>query len=44
MLTICPTDREEVLNEMLLTTTLCVAIVGVMALFYGELQLLQHDH
>ena len=25
------------LNEMLLTTTLCVAIVGVMALFYGEL-------
>ena len=32
------------LNEMLLTTTLCVAIVGVMAFFYGELQLLKHDH
>ena len=32
------------LNEMLLTTTLCVAIVAVMALFYGELELLQHDH
>ena len=30
------------LNEMLLTTTLCVAIVGAMALFYGELLLLQH--
>ena len=29
------------LNEMLLTTILCVAIVGVMALFYGELELLQ---
>ena len=32
------------LNEMLLTTTLCVVIVGVMALFYGELELLQQDH
>ena len=32
------------LNEMLLTTTLCVAIVGVMALFYGELELLQNKH
>ena len=32
------------LNEMLLTTTLCIAIVGVMTLFYGELELLQHDH
>jgi hypothetical protein len=32
------------LNEMLLTTTLCVAIVGSMALFYRELQLLQQDH
>ena len=32
------------LNELLLTTTLCVAIVCVMALFYGELELLQHDH
>ena len=28
------------LNEMLLTTTLCVAIVGAMALFYDSL--LQH--
>jgi len=32
------------LNEIFLTTTLCVAIVGAMALFYGELQLLQHHH
>ena len=32
------------LNEMLLTTTLCVVIVGVMALFYAEIELLQHDY
>ena len=32
------------LNELLLTTTLCVAIVGAMALFYGELELLQNHH
>ena len=32
------------LNEMLLTTTLCVAIVGVMALFYEALDLLQNHH
>ena len=32
------------LNEMLLTTPLCVAIVGVMALFYGELELLHNNH
>ena len=32
------------LNGLLLTTTLCVAIVGVMALFYAELELQQHDH
>ena len=32
------------LNELLLTTTLSVAIVSAMALFYGELQLLQQDH
>ena len=32
------------LNEMLLTIALCVAIVGVMALFYGELELLQNNH
>ena len=31
------------LNELLLTTTLCVAIVGAMALFYGELELLLAD-
>ena len=38
-------DKEEkMLNEMLLTTTLCIAIVGVMALFYGELELLQNHH
>ena len=32
------------LNEMLLTTTLCVAIVSVMALFYGEFELLQNNY
>ena len=32
------------LNEMLLTTTLCIAIVGIMALFYGELEMLQNNH
>ena len=32
------------LNELLLTTTMCVAIFGVMALFYGELELLQQHH
>ena len=32
------------LNEMLLTTTLCVAIIGVMALFCRELELLQNNH
>ena len=32
------------LNEMILTTTLCLAIVGAMALFYGEVQLLQKDY
>ena len=32
------------LNELLLTTTLCVAIVGAMALFYGELELLLRDN
>ena len=32
------------LNEMLLTTTLSVAIVGVMALLYGELELLYIIH
>jgi hypothetical protein len=38
-------DKEEkMLNGMLLTTTLCVAIVGVMALLYGELELLQNHH
>ena len=31
-------------HEIILTTTLCVAIVGAMGLFYGEIQLLQHDH
>ena len=31
-------------HEIFLTTTLCVAIVGVMALFYGELLLLKHAH
>ena len=31
-------------HEGFLTTALCVAIVGAMALFYGELQLLQQNH
>ena len=38
-------DKEEKMpNEMLLTTTFCVAIVSVMALFYVELELLQNNH
>tara|TARA_B100002051_G_C16227232_1_gene388684 strand:- start:329 stop:430 length:102 start_codon:yes stop_codon:yes gene_type:complete len=32
------------LNEQLLITTLCVAMLGVMALFYGEFKLLRRDH
>jgi len=31
-------------NEIMLTTALCVAIVGALALFYGEIKLLQNDH
>ena len=31
-------------HEIILTTTLCVAIVGAMSRFYGELQLMLHDH
>ena len=31
-------------SDLLLTTALSVAIVGAMALFYGELQLLQQNH
>ena len=32
------------LNELHLTTTLCVAIVSAIALFYGVLELLLHDN
>ena len=32
------------LNEMILTTTICLTIVGVIALIYGEIQLLQNDY
>ena len=32
------------LNELLLITINCVAVVGAMPLFYGELELLLHDH
>ena len=32
------------LNELLLITTLCVAMLGVMALLYGEFKLLRQDH
>ena len=32
------------LNEMILTTTLCLTIVGAMALFYGEMELLKNRH
>ena len=33
------------LNEMILTTTIiCLAIIGAMALFYCEMQLLQNDY
>ena len=36
--------EEKMLNEMILNTTLCLAIVGAMALFYGEVQLLQNNY
>ena len=32
------------LNEMILTTTLCLTIVGAMVLFYGEMKLLKKSH
>ena len=32
------------LNELLLITTLSVAMLGVMALIYGESKLLRRDH
>ena len=32
------------LNELLHTTTLYVALVGAVALFYGELELLQNNY
>ena len=32
------------LNEMILTTILCLTIVGAMALFYGEMKLLKNNH
>ena len=34
----------RMLNEMILTTTLCLTIVGAMALFYGEMKLLKNSH
>ena len=34
----------KMLNEMILTTTLCLTIVGAMALFYGEMKLLKNSH
>ena len=37
-------NKEKMLNEMLFTITLCIAVVSVMALFYGELELLQNNH
>ena len=32
------------LNEMILTTIICLAIIGAMAIFYGEMQLLLNDY
>ena len=32
------------LNELMLTTTICLAIVAAMGLFYGEIELLQDNH
>ena len=34
----------KMLNEMILTTTLCLTIVGAMALFYWEMKLLKNSH
>ena len=36
--------EEKMLNEQLLIATLCVAMLGVMALFYVEFKLLRRDH
>ena len=38
------TQEERMLNEMILTTTICLTIVGAMALFYGEMKLLKNSH
>jgi len=32
------------LNELILTTTICLAIVAAMGLFYGEIELLPGNH
>ena len=32
------------LNELILTTTICLAIVTAMGLFYGEIELLKGNH
>ena len=32
------------LNELILTTSLCLTLVGAMALFYGEMKLLKNSH
>ena len=29
------------LNELILTTTICLAIIAAMGLFYGEIELLR---
>ena len=36
--------ETKMLNELILTTTICLAIVAAMGLFYGEIELLQGNH
>ena len=44
VLDLSPIQGGKMLNEMILTTTLCLTIVGAMALFYGEMKLLKNSH
>ena len=44
VLDLCQIQGGRMLNQMILTTTLCLTIVGAMALFYGEMKLLKNSH
>ena len=38
------TQGGKMLNDLILTTSLCLTLVGAMALFYGEMKLLKNSH